>query len=400
MNVAFIPVRGGSKSIPLKNIRFMCGKPLVYWTVKAACDCRQINKVYVATDSERIRETVEAFGFDKVEVIGRSEESASDMASTEFAMLEFAAEREFSNIVLIQATSPMLQGKDLEAGFALFGEEDTDSVLSVVRQKRFQWAIDENGYVNPANYDVYKRPRRQEFEGYLVENGAFYITSREDLLRSRNRLSGRIKAVEMHEDTFCEIDELSDWTIVEGLMKKNGIGSEDNLSTTVHSVFSHEELKKKAADIKIFLTDSDGCLTDGGMYYTENGDEIKKFNTKDGMGFRILREKGIITGVITGEDVEIVRRRAAKLKMQEVHCGIINKLEIVEDICAKYHCTLENVVYVGDDINDVEVLKAVGFGCSVADGQKEAKEAACYVTEKKGGDGAIREIVDRFFVYE
>ena len=383
MNVAFIPVRGGSKSIPLKNIRPICGKPLVYWTVKAACECSQIDKVYVATDSDMIKKAVESFAFDKVEVIGRSAESASDTASTESAMLEFASERNFENIVLIQATSPMLQGKDLEAGFLLFNEEGTDSVLSVVRQKRFYWETDENGYANPANYDVYHRPRRQEFDGCLVENGAFYITSRKDLLKSRNRVSGRMKALEMSEDTFFEIDELSDWIIIEALMKKNGITS--------------EELKKKAADIKIFLTDSDGCLTDGGMYYSENGDEMKKFNTKDGMGFRILREKGIITGIITGEDVELVRRRAAKLKMQEVHCGIDNKLEVIKSLCTKYQCSLENVAYVGDDINDVEVLKAVGLPCSVANGQKEAKDAACYVTEKKGGDGAIREIVDVFF---
>lgn len=393
MNIAFIPVRGGSKSIPLKNIRPMCGKPLVYWTVKAACDCAFIDKVYVATDSDKIKETVESFGMAKVEVIGRSEESASDTASTESAMLEFAENREFDNIVLIQATSPMLQGSDLDKGFALFNEEDTDSVLSVVRQKRFHWAADENGYVNPTNYDVFHRPRRQEFDGYLVENGAFYITKREDLLKTKNRVSGRMKAVEMNEDTFFEIDELSDWVIIEALMKKNGIVAESDESEECVS----ECLKKKAANIKIFLTDSDGCLTDGGMYYTENGDELKKFNTKDGMGFRILREKGIITGVVTGEDVEMVRRRAEKLKMDEVHCGIGDKLPVVKEICKKYNCTLENVAYVGDDINDVEVLKSVGMGFSIADAIKDAKAAVCYVTERKGGDGALREIIDKFF---
>lgn len=401
MNVAFIPVRGGSKSIPLKNIRPMCGKPLVYWTVKAACECSRIDRVYVATDSEQIRETVEAFAMEKAEVIGRSAESASDTASTESAMLEFAAEREFDNIVLIQATSPMLTGEDLDRGFALFDETDTDSVLSVVRQKRFNWKVEEDGYVKPSNYDVYNRPRRQEFDGYLVENGAFYITSKEDLMKSKNRVSGRIKAVEMNEDTFFEIDELSDWIIIEALMKKNGIAKvdfDDNRKDDGQDEKYIDELKQKAANIKIFLTDSDGCLTDGGMYYTEQGDEMKKFNTNDGMGFRLLREKGIITGIITGEDVDMVRRRGAKLKMPEVHCGIENKLEVVKAICDKYQCTLKNVAYVGDDINDVEVLRSVGISFSVANGHRKAKEAACYVTEKKGGNGAIREIIDKFFI--
>ncbi len=389
MNVAFIPVRGGSKSIPLKNIRPMCGKPLVYWTVKAACDCEKIDKVYVATDSEKIKETVESFQMEKVEVVGRSAESASDTASTESAMLEFAQGRQFDNIVLIQATSPLLQGQDLEKGFALFEEEDTDSVLSVVRQKRFHWQTDEKGYVSPTNYDVFHRPRRQEFDGYLVENGAFYITSRKDLLESKNRVSGKIKAVEMCEDSFFEIDEPSDWLIIEALMRKNDFGCEDE-----------ERVRKKVEKIKIFLTDCDGCMTDAGMFYTENGDEIKKFSAKDGMAIRILREQGIITGIVTGEDVKLVRRRAEKLKMNEIHCGISNKLAVVEAICKKYGYTMENVAYVGDDINDVEVLKAAGLSFSIADAVEETKAVADYVTTRKGGDAAIREIVDKFFATE
>ena len=175
MNVAFIPVRGGSKSIPLKNIKQICGKPLVYWTIKAACGCKYIDRVYVASDSEKIRKTVEQFKtgneaemFAKVTVIERSVESASDTASTEYAMLEFAEKYELDNIALIQATSPLLQSMDLDNGFEAFETEGTDSVLSVVRQKRFHWAKDERGYAYPTNYDVFQRPRRQEFNGYLV----------------------------------------------------------------------------------------------------------------------------------------------------------------------------------------------------------------------------------------
>ena len=282
MNVAFIPVRGGSKSIPLKNIRPICGRPLVYWTVKAACLCRFIDKVYVATDSDRIRETVEAFlpenrAFEKVEVIGRSAQSASDTASTESAMLEFAQKFSFDNIVLVQATSPLLAASDLDRGFELFILDDTDSVLSVVRQKRFNWAFNADSTVYPSNYDVFHRPRRQEFDGYLVENGAFYITSRERLLATGNRISGKIRALEMDEDTFFEIDEPSDWLIIEALMKKKGLGE-----------------KKPHADIRMFLTDCDGCLTDGGMYYSEKGDELKKFNTRDGKGFGLSSSRGFV----------------------------------------------------------------------------------------------------------
>lgn len=383
MNVAFIPVRGGSKSIPLKNIKPICGKPLVYWTIKAACGCKYIDKVYVATDSNIIRETVELFktefeNSNKVNVIDRSVESASDTASTEYAMLEFAEHYGFDNIVLIQATSPLLQASDLDRGFEEFKKPNTDSVMSFVRQKRFNWRYTAEGNAIPTNYDVFHRPRRQEFDGYLVENGAFYITSKADLLRTKNRISGNIKAVEMSEDTFFEIDEPSDWVIIEALMKKNGV-----ISPTI------------IPQIKMFLTDCDGCLTDGGMYYSENGDELKKFNTRDGMGFALLRKKNIITGIITSENVKLNKRRAEKLGLDELISGCSDKVKAVKKLCEKYGVELRNVAYVGDDINDLEVIKIVGLGCCPDDAIPEVKNAADFVTKAKGGEGVIREIIDK-----
>lgn len=384
MNIAFIPVRGGSKSIPLKNIKPICGMPLVYWTVKAACSCIYIDKVFVSTDSDIIKNTITSFKngpeydlFQKVTVVNRSPESASDTASTEFAMLEFAQNHSFDNIALIQATSPMLKADDLNNGFEAFNSPNVDSVLSVVPQKRFHWSKNEDGFANPTNYDVFNRPRRQDFEGYLVENGAFYITSKDNLLKSNNRISGNIKAIEMSEDTFFEIDEPSDWIIIEALMKKNGICAPSNIP-----------------EIKLFLTDCDGCLTDGGMYYSEKGDELKKFNTRDGMGFKLLREKGILTGIITSESVELNRRRAEKLKLDFLESGCTDKVSAIKKICDKENIDLKNVCYIGDDINDINAIKLVGFGCTPFNAIEEVKKVADYVTNKNGGDGVIREVAD------
>ena len=218
-NVAFIPVRGGSKSIPLKNIKVMAGKPLVYWTIESAVNCKYIDKVYVSTDSDKIIEVVKSYegiNKEKIEIVLRSNETASDKASTESAMLEFAKKYDFENIVLIQATSPLLSSKDLDKGFEKY--ENYDSIISLVEQKRFRWKV-EGGCVKSINYDYMNRPRRQEFEGDLVENGAFYITSKENLLKYENRLAGKIGYVVMPEDTYFEIDEPSDWIIVESLLK-------------------------------------------------------------------------------------------------------------------------------------------------------------------------------------
>ena len=384
MNVAFIPVRGGSKSIPLKNVKPINGKPLVYWSMKAACGCKYIDIVYVATDSNKIKDIVEQLKrgceaelFSKVLVIGRSVESASDTASTEFAMLEFAENYVFDNIVLIQATSPLLQSSDLCRGFEEFFSDNTDSVLSVVPQKRFNWAYDTGGFAHPTNYDVFHRPRRQEFDGYLVENGAFYITSKANLLQSRNRISGNIKAVVMDEDTFFEIDEPNDWVVIEALMKKKRMVA-----------------PTPVPEIKMFFTDCDGCLTDAGMYYSEKGDELKKFNTRDGMGFDLLRKRGIITGIITSESVELNKRRANKLKLDELIMGCKDKAEAIKELCEKYNVLPANVCYIGDDINDIEALTLVGYSCCPSDATPQVKRIVDYVSSACGGEGVIRDVVD------
>lgn len=376
--VAFIPVRGGSKSIPLKNIKPINDRPLIYWTLDAAVDCNEIDTVIVSTDSQEIKNVVNRYESSKVRVVSRSEDVSTDTASTESVMLEFARNYDFDNIVLIQATSPLLASGDIVNGIRKFFKDNIDSVLSVVRQKRFLWE-DKTDIVSAINYDPLNRPRRQEFDGYLVENGAFYITTRENLLSTKCRISGNIGVVEMSEETYFEIDEPSDWTIVEGLLKKKA-----GMKSRV----------KNVKDIKCVLTDSDGVLTDGGMYYSENGDELKKFNTKDGMGFKLLNEAGIITGIITGEDIDLVRRRAKKMKVDEVYLGIQDKMKILDEICSKYDLNYDEIAYIGDDINDLEVIKTVGLGCTVHDGMDCVKDIAKVITKAKGGQGALREIVE------
>lgn len=387
-NVAFIPVRGGSKSIPLKNIKDICGQPLVYWVMDAAINCRYIDKVYISTDSEIIKEKVLEYihnkksnnNVEKIECIGRSESTATDEASTESAMIEFSEEYLFDNIVLIQATSPLLTTADLDNAFAKYLSNKYDSLLSVVEQKRFIWREEKNGSVQSVNYNPSNRPRRQEFKGFLVENGAFYITKRELLLRTKTRISGDIGYYLMTEETYFELDEPSDWIIIEKLMKEN---KEQNI-----------ELSEKLSKIKLIAMDCDGVLTDGGMYYSENGDELKKFNTKDGMGVGLLHKAGFKTAIITGEDVDIVKNRANKLKIKEIQLGIKDKLECMNKIIKKYNLSMDEVLYIGDDINDLNLLKNVGVSIAVADSLEIVKDNADYITKAKGGQGAVREVVE------
>lgn len=378
MNIAFIPVRGGSKSIPLKNIKAFCDKPLVYWTILSLQNSINIDRIFVATDCDKIKEIVNNFNFTKVEVYDRDPKNAEDTSSTESVMLEFIYKNNFREddlFFLVQATSPLTQTEDFDEALKLFKKNKADSLLTCVRTKRFFW----NGDANPINYDFKNRPRRQDFYGLFMENGAFYINSIGNIKRYKNRLSGKVSIYEMKEFTAIEIDEEDDWTIAEKMMYKYILS------------------KRIKPIIKLFLSDVDGTLTDAGMYYGENGNELKKFNTRDGKGFELLHRAGIKTGIITSENTKIVENRAKKLKVDFLRQGIEHngKLEAVKRICQNENILLSEVAYVGDDINCKELLQSVGLAACPLDATQEIKDVLnIIVLSKKGGDGAVREFAE------
>lgn len=375
--VAFIPARAGSKSIPEKNIKSLAGKPLLYWTVEAALECPEIDLVYVSTDGLEIKASLEKLNHKKLAIIPRSAESASDSATTEQAMIEFANQFEFETIVLIQATSPLLKSKDITEGLAKLRNSQANSLLSVVKQKRFLWGNDDS-YIKPLNYEPQNRPRRQEFDGFFVENGAFYITSKEALLASRCRLSGKIGFHEMDAASYIEIDEVEDWMAVEAIMKEK----QKNCASRV----------PKGKPIRLVVTDVDGVLTDSGMYYSETGDELKKFNTRDGKGFALLRNAGIQTAIVTSEDTKIVERRAKKIKADFLYQGVTDKVSAIKELSKKLSISMEEIAMIGDDLNDKEALSIVGFSACPQDAVSEIRDTVDYICSTKGGKGCLREV--------
>ena len=147
-------------------------------------------------------------------------------------------------------------------------------------------------------------------------------------------------------------------------------------------------------NIKLVATDIDGVWTDAKMHYTEDGDFMKSFNTYDGMGVEMLRNKNIETIIMTSENSNIVLKRAKKLKIKNVYIGEKNKLERLKKICSDKKIELNEVAYIGDDINDIEVLNNVGFSALSNNSPIKNQIKVDYITEKKGGDGAFREFVE------
>lgn len=375
MNIAFIPARCGSKSIKFKNIKLFCNKPLIFWNIKALQESSMIDEIVVATDCNKIKKTVEAFEFNKVRIYERDKLNAEDNSSTESVILEFLNKENFDdkdNFILVQATSPLTETKDFEKALIKMKSDNSDSLLTCVRVKRFLW----NDSNQPVNYNFENRPRRQDFKGVLVENGAFYINSVSNIISYQNRLSGKISIYEMEEYKYVEIDEDNDWIIAESLMKK------------------YSKINKNRKKIKVFLSDVDGTLTDAGMYYSESGEELKKFNTRDGKGFELLKHKGIKVGIITSEETSIVERRAKKMKLDFLFQGLAHKgkLDIALEICKNEGISIEEIAYIGDDLNCIELLERVGLAACPSDSVLSVKNISnINVMTKKGGEGAVRE---------
>lgn len=157
----------------------------------------------------------------------------------------------------------------------------------------------------------------------------------------------------------------------------------------------NQQLAEKINKIKLVLTDNDGVLTDNGVYYSATGELMKRFSIRDGMGIERLREiLGIETGIITGEVSDAIKKRAEKLAITNLYLGVKDKLEVLQIILKKHQLKSEEIAYIGDDVNDFEIIKAVGFSASPGDGMIFIKEMVDYVCEARSGDGAFRELAE------
>lgn len=145
---------------------------------------------------------------------------------------------------------------------------------------------------------------------------------------------------------------------------------------------------------KLILTDIDGVWTDGSMYYSSSGEELKRFNTYDSAGVLLCRTLNIPVGILTGEDSPMVKRRAEKLNIPYCYTGVTDKLKIATELALSLGITLSETAYIGDDINDIELLKAVGYPASVPNAARYIQSLARYITSRKGGEGAFRDFIE------
>lgn len=374
--IAILPLRKGSKGIPGKNKKKLLGRPLYQWVLTEAI-FSNLDEIFVFTDDDEILEQIkkEYTWTDKVKGIKRSPESATDTASTEEAMVELANKlnNDFDIICLLQATSPLTNASDINNCLAKIQVKNFDSVLTVVETKRFTWSPDGESL----NYNYLKRPRRQDFDGLLIENGAVYAVKKNTFLENKNRLGGKIGIVKMPEDTLTEIDEITDWIIIEKLIQ--------NRLTL---------LKKPVSEIKAMVFDVDGVFTDGTVAVSSEIELFKQFSVRDGMGIEILNQSGITPIVLTSEDSPIVANRMKKLKIKHLHLGVKDKFSRLHKILKDLKLKCNEVAYLGDDINDLPNMLSVAWGMAPADALPSIKQNADLTLNNPGGNMAIRESIE------
>lgn len=378
--VGIIPLRKGSKGIPGKNKKKLLGRPLFSWALGAAI-FSELDEVYVFTDDEEILAYVakEYSWTTKVKGLRRNDENANDTASTESALLEFAEKInfDFAVLCLLQATSPLTTSEDINNALFQISNEGKTSALSVVKTHRFTWNADGT----PQNYDVYNRPRRQDFSGLLMENGAVYATTKDAFIKSKNRVSETIGLVEMPEETLMEIDSLSDWTIIESLLAER------------------QKAFKKQERINYLVLDVDGVFTDGCVYYGAEGELMKKFDMRDGMGLEILRQHNVEVVVITSENSELVAKRMQKLQIKHAFLGVKDKYSFLQNFINLQNISWPSIAYVGDDVNDLACLCTVGWSFTPANATSIVKQNVDFTLTHSSADGAIREVCEWIMNY-
>lgn len=377
--IAIIPARGGSKAIPKKNIMNFCGKPLIAWSIEHAIKSKYVTDVYVTTDDPEIACISQKYG---AKIIWRPAELATDTASTEEALLhaiaEIEREEKIDEVVFLQATSPVRESQDVEKALEKFFEEKADSLFSAAVLEDFCiWEIGQDN-MKSITFDYKKRGRRQDRKPYFLENGSIYIFKPEVLRQYNNRLGGKMAFYPMPLWKSYEIDSVEDIEFCEYFM--------------ISKILRKRSVTFVLKNIQLIVYDFDGVLTDNKVLLREDGLESVVVNRADGLSIGIIKDMGIKQIILSKEKNKVVEVRAQKLDIPVIR-GVDNKKETLVSYCKENNIHLENVVYVGNDINDLEVMMSVGYPICPSDAYGEIKSISKITLETLGGEGVARELL-------
>jgi len=378
--IAIISARGGSKGIPCKNLISFCGKPLLAWSIEQALGSRLTKDVYVSSDADDILNISKRCG---AEIIRRPKRLALDNSSSEevlkhaITFVERNTGEQIGIVVFLQATSPIRTSEDIDNAIKLFISKKADSLFSAAILEGFCiWEYRNNKLVS-LTYDYQNRGKRQDRQPLYLENGSMYIFKPEVLKKYNNRLGGKIAIYTMDYWKSYQIDTVEDMKICEYFMRNKIL---------------EKQARINIKDIQLIVYDFDGVMTDNKVIISEDGREAVFCNRADGLAIQKIKELGIPQIILSTEENQVVKARAKKLNIEVAH-GITDKKIVLIDYCKKRNYDLKKVLYIGNDLNDLEVMKLVGYPIAPIDAVKEIKEIAKIITKARGGKGVIRELL-------
>lgn len=378
--VAVIPARGGSKGVPRKNVRPVGGVPLVGRAVLAARAARLVDHVFVSTDDAEIARVAEAHGG---RVVQRPDDLSGDTASSESALLHaldrLAADGiAATTLVFLQCTSPFTRGEDIDRLIGAMRAAGAQSALSVAASHAFLWTIAADGTGRGVNHDPDRpRKRRQELEPEYRETGAIYVMDVAAFRAEGHRFCGRTVPVRV-DIPEVEIDSEEDLAVCTAILEGQS-GSQRPFAPP--------------RPVRLLVTDFDGVHTEDTVHVDETGREAVTCSRSDGLGVGRLRAAGVETLILSKERNPVVSARAAKLKCPVLQ-GIDDKVPALRAFLAERGIDPAEIVYVGNDVNDLGCLGLAGVAAAPSDARPEVLAVAGYVTRARGGRGAVREVCE------
>ncbi|WP_422374629.1 cytidylyltransferase domain-containing protein [Roseibium sp.] len=379
--IAVIPARGGSVGLPGKNVRPLLGVPLVARTVQTALRARSLNEVFVTSNDDDILRISADAG---ATVIRRPEALSNSTASSEAALLHALEWLEGQGrslpdyLVFLQCTSAFTRPEDIDLVLETMIGKGAKAAFSAVEDHGFIWHEDDDGFAQGITHDESKpRQRRQDMKPRFRENGAIYAMHVPSFLAQRERFCGPTVLVPVDGPTV-EIDSQEDWDVVEAYLNARNRSAQPAVQTR---------------KIKAVITDFDGVHTDDRVIVDQDGREAVTCSRRDGLGLELMRKRDVKLMILSKEANPVVRARAAKLQMPVMN-QIDDKLSVLDTWRQEQGLEWSEIVYIGNDVNDIDCMRTCGLSFAPADAHPSALDVADHVLNAEGGKGAVREMCD------
>ncbi len=394
--LAVIPARGGSKGIPRKNIKDFAGYPLIAYSIQAALNSRHVTRTIVSTDDIEIAKIASSYGAEIPFL--RPAEYAQD-STLDFPVFENLLKTlmETENykpdlVIQLRPTSPVRPINLVdEAVEVILNDPELDSVRGVVPsgQNPFKmWKIDPqsglmSGLLSVNGIDEPYNSARQALPETYWQTGHIDVIRSRVILEQHSMSGKKIKPIYIHPDFSVDIDKPSDWQRAEWLVWYGGL----------EMVVPGNKRRPLPKNVELVVFDFDGVMTDDRVFVNQEGVEMVAANRRDGMGVNLLHKAGIKMIVMSSEKNPVVQMRCNKLNLPVIQ-GIDEKRIVLKKYLSDNEINAENVIYVGNDINDLPCFPEVGCALAVADAHPTALRQADIVLRHNGGHGAVREVCD------